>query len=155
MKYIFAALLAFMICCCTACSEAEEPHMECEVEPVAGDDNDVTGTWKLVIGEHVFDPAAPRMEDYSCDNIIYHFRDDGLLSISSDVEDHLGAFGDGQPYELVEDTIYATDGFLLKLGSGSSTINYLCSILEGVMELDDRPLEGPLLTLVRVTQEAS
>ncbi|WP_114751230.1 hypothetical protein [Pleomorphovibrio marinus] len=73
-----------------------------------------------------------------------------MLSVTSDVEDHLGAFGDGKQFDVVEDTIYSTNGYLLKLGSGSMTRNPMLTIEEGVMEINDSPLDGPVLTLIRV-----
>lgn len=73
-----------------------------------------------------------------------------MLSVTSDVEDHLGAFGDGKPFEVLEDTIYSINGYILRLGSGSMTINPMLIIEEGVMEINDAPLDGPILTLIRI-----
>lgn len=60
--------------------------MACPVVAVSAPDDDITGKWKLVKGQTVF--YEPRTEDYSCSNSVYHFQQDGILTISSDKEDY-------------------------------------------------------------------
>ncbi|TCO07121.1 hypothetical protein [Natronoflexus pectinivorans] len=73
--------------------------LKCPVDSVIGSDDDIVGKWKLVKGE-VFSSTSRelRTEDYSCNNIIYHFYPDGRLMIISDIEDHIGIIDDEYSY---------------------------------------------------------
>lgn len=114
--------------------------MACPVVAVSGPDDDITGKWKLVKGQTVF--YEPRTEDYSCSNIVYHFQQDGIVTISSDKEDYSP---DSSAYEFEQISLYTHD-FTLKIGN----IEYGCSISEGKMILDNSQLDGPIRYFVRI-----
>ncbi|WP_114751231.1 hypothetical protein [Pleomorphovibrio marinus] len=145
-RYFDVMILIFL--CCLACSEPEDPIQGCEVVPSAGDDNEIIGTWKLVSVWAFHWLEGPVEEDYSCDRIIYHFREDGILSISRDRTDDLagGDRSDGSTYELIENTVSDFHEYTLVLGNRKLWI----SITDGIMELDLRAVDGPLITLIRV-----
>jgi len=99
---IFSSLLMML-----ACQEEMRPEGElrCPVEALSGTRDDVAGKWKLVRGE-ILPSTSPEVisEDYSCDNIIFHFGEDGSLVITSDVEDYIGIIPEEYRYELGEQT---------------------------------------------------
>lgn len=130
-------LLGFL---CSHCSEAEDPDMACPIVAVIGADDDIVGKWKLVKGQTVF--YEPRTEDYSCSDIVYHFQQDGILTISSVKEDYSP---DPSAYEFDQISLYAHE-FTLKIGNRK----YGCSISEGRMILDGSPLDGPIRYFVRI-----
>jgi len=147
MKSTFPVLLAFMLLHCIACSEQEDANKECEVVPVAGDDNNIVGRWKLVEWQQVvMINGGWRIENYSCENIVYHFQEDGILSVSSSMEDFSGKSHNGSAYELVEESFENYNNYKLRIG----TLGYWFSLVDGIMKLDMRPADGPLLTLVRI-----
>ena len=62
--------------------------MACPVVAVSGADDDVVGKWQLVKVHTVFRAEGEGIADHSCDNTVYHFQKDGILTISSDKEDY-------------------------------------------------------------------
>lgn len=62
--------------------------LDCHHESVKGANNSIVGKWKLV--EHTIilgnmqQPENGSVHDYSCSNIIYHFKEDETLTVSSD-----------------------------------------------------------------------
>ncbi|MCC5938326.1 MAG: hypothetical protein JJU34_13695 [Lunatimonas sp.] len=148
MKKVYPILVTLSLLCFTACWGPEDPDKECEVVPVAGDDNNIVGRWKLVEWQQVvMINGGWRIENYSCDNIVYHFQEDGILSVSSDVTKEFGGeFHDGSMYELAEESFDNYYSYKLKIG----TLGYWFSLTDGIMKLDRRPTDGPLLTLIRI-----
>lgn len=151
MKIVYPILVTLSLLCFTACWGPEDPNKECEVVPVAGDDMDITGKWKLVSVEAHSWSEEPLKENYSCNNIIYHFREDGILSISRDRRDRKddwagGDFWDGSTYELVENTVSNFHEFTLVIARS----RHWFSLSNGIMELDTRHTDGSLITLVRI-----
>lgn len=154
-------LVAFI---CLHCSEAEDPGMDCwlpsnslacevlttildcPVVPVAGADDDITGKWKLVMGRTVF--YEPHAEDYSCNDIVYHFQADGRLTVSANIEDAMGVSSGQYEYELKRQPLFENFNrdYTLTIGNEKDA----CSIFEGSMILDNSPLDGPVLHLIRI-----
>lgn len=61
--------------------------LDCHSNSVIGMKNSIVGKWKLV--EHLFGymsqpEVSGSVHDYSCNNIIYHFKEDGTLIVNSD-----------------------------------------------------------------------
>lgn len=137
-KAVYLILLVF---CCTAASctgDEVEPEMgqTCPVEAVEGPADDIVGKWKMVWMRRGF---SIETVDHSCNNIIYHFRPDGILEVNSDVEEAGGyAFGE-YDYELILDpyNMGATSG--VKIGD---FLRWACFIEITTMILDIRPLDG-------------
>jgi hypothetical protein len=86
-KGIFA-LLSLSLILFGACQEDALPQSElnCHVEAVEGSEGDVVGKWKMVKRETIrLVSGEIEVRDYSCDNIIYYFRADGVLEINNNV----------------------------------------------------------------------
>lgn len=87
-------LLLFGISCndndseCTVNEEIENLNLNCPVSPVCGRKDDIVGKWKLVKATEAWG-MNPQTTDHSCDHIIYEFRKDGKLVITSDIEGEL------------------------------------------------------------------
>ena len=128
---LFGLVLTAFIC--LHCSKAEDPEMDCwlpatsmacqvlatsiacQVVPVAGANDDITGKWKLVKGRTLF--YEPRTEDFSCNDIVYHFQADGKLTISRDIEDLMGFSAGQHTYEFEHQPLfveYSELGYTLK-----------------------------------------
>lgn len=62
--------------------------LDCSSKSIKGANNSIVGKWKLV--EHTIilgnmqQPENGSVYDYSCSNIIYHFKEDRTLTVSSD-----------------------------------------------------------------------
>lgn len=158
---LFGLLLTAFIC--LHCSKAEDPETECwlpanslacrvlatpldcPVVPMAGADDDITGKWKLVTAVQPFTSEGPITTDHSCHNTIYHFQVDGTLTISSDRE---GVLVGQYEYELKHQPLFEhlDRDYTLIIGNGKDA----CSIFEGSMVLDNSPLDGPVLHLIRI-----
>ena len=119
----------------------------CQVVPVAGANDDITGKWKLVKGRTLF--YEPRTEDFSCNDIVYHFQADGKLTISRDIEDLMGFSAGQHTYEFEHQPLfveYSELGYTLKI----EKIKSLCGISGGSMIIDRSPFDGPILHLIRI-----
>lgn len=124
-------LILFSGTCCTDEMDPEEA---------------LIGRWKLVRGETVF--YEPRTVDYSSNDIVYHFHPNGSLTISSDLED-LIAYPDGQyVYEFNPKPVHT--GSDLKYSLKIDGVNWPCDISGRNMILDDSPLDGPILSFVKL-----
>lgn len=66
--------------------EEELTDLKCPVSPVCGKEGDIVGKWKLVKAKtaRIIEPAE--IIDYSCEDIIYEFRADKKLVMSSSVD---------------------------------------------------------------------
>lgn len=68
------------------CTVNEEiANLNCPVSPVCGKKDDIVGKWKLVKAQSKRS-VEPAKIDYSCEEIIYEFRTDKKLVISSNVD---------------------------------------------------------------------
>lgn len=128
----------------------KEDHMKeslkCPVVAKEGSDDDITGKWKLVNAQAVF--YNPSMEDYSCDDIVYDFRESGMLLVYGTDNQTIG-YGEGQ-YTFEFSTIKFYEGsegdYTLKIGNASM----VCSIKNNRLILDGSALDAPILYLIRV-----
>jgi hypothetical protein len=128
---------------CTGDEGEPERGRACPVEAVEGPEDEIVGKWKMVweIGSFLVDSV-----DHSCDNIIYHFRPDGILEVSSDVEGAGYSVGE-YDYELISDpyNMGATTGVEI-----SNFLRWACFIEPTNMILDIRPLDGPVKHFSRI-----
>lgn len=63
-------------------------HVElnyCKVTPVCGEKGNIVGKWKLVKATEAL-VTAPTSIDYSCEDIVYEFRPDNKLVVTSSGE---------------------------------------------------------------------
>jgi len=142
MKKIHLYSLVLFGFLCSHCSEAEDPEMACPVVAVSGPDDDVVGKWALVKVHTVFSAEGEGIADHSCDNTVYHFQQDGILTTSSDKE----GFSSGtSSYELSQ--IPSQPGhYTLTIGN----ITYGCSISKSTMSFGNPALDGPVRDFVRI-----
>jgi len=121
-------------------------ELGCPVSAINGPENDITGKWKLTKGQTVF--YNPQTIDYSCNNIIYHFQSDGRLKIDSDRDDIIGLDSGEYKYEYSMSVLYENikENSTLKIND----IQMPCSISRHDLIINDSPLDGPILHLVRV-----
>lgn len=132
----------------SACKKDDhlDEALRCPVEAVNGANDNITGKWKLVKAKAVF--RDPRTEDYSCNDIVYDFRADGMLVISGTTKNPIG-YDEGQyAYEFSIGKLYqeAEEDYTLKIGNTSLA----CNIEENQLVINESPLDGPILHLVRV-----
>lgn len=65
--------------------DEEIANLNCKVTPVCGEKGNIVGKWKLVKATEAL-VAAPTSIDYSCEDIIYEFRPDNKLVVTSNLE---------------------------------------------------------------------
>lgn len=93
-RWLWPLLLCLSLLLPWGCESDEEKveictiGLKCPVSPLSGKAGDIVGKWKLVLATET-QVSTPQLMDYSCDNIIYEFRKDGKLVITSDVEGQL------------------------------------------------------------------
>lgn len=67
----------------------EDENQKCNLRAIKGPIDNIVGKWKQVRVERI--PEEYSMTaDYSCDNIIYSFQEDGKLVIMSDKIEYIG-----------------------------------------------------------------
>jgi len=126
-----------------ACQDVDTPEGElrCQVEGVAGEEDDVVGKWRLIWERKGFSLDTV---DYSCNNIIYHFKPEGKLEVSnnSHVE---GEYN----YEFIWDPFNSGAATFTGIKIGDYQ-RWACMIDKTNMTLDLTPLDGPLKFFIRV-----
>jgi hypothetical protein len=137
--------LSFMFLGCKK-SEFVNLDITCPISVNKGDDRSVIGSWKLVKSETVF--MSKTNEDYSCNDIIYNFKSNGTLNITSDINNYIGDKQGSYKYSFSTSQLYngGNQPYTLKINQRAVA----CSISQGVMTLDDSPLDGPIIYLVRL-----
>lgn len=148
--YLFWMLLITILVLTGGCEKKEinENELKCPVTAKEGSDDDIIGKWKLVKVNIIKLAEEIRTEDYSCDDIIYHFREDRSLLISG-VEDGMPVRQNGEyPFELMDSVLYEHMNYdhTLKIDS----LKTACGIEDNAMILDASPLDGNTLYFVRV-----
>lgn len=143
---LYGLLLIMLVC--VHCSEPEKPDMACPVAAVNGTDHNVVGKWALVKEHNLFTSESAKLTDHSCNNTVYHFREDGILIISSDREKQRDILFQEYAYEFKLQAAY--EGFELGYTVKIEQLKYGCGISEDRMTLDSSPLDGPILYFVRV-----
>src|SRR5690625_7925740 len=106
--YLFLMLLITILVLTGGCEKKEinENELQCPVTIQEGSDDDIMGKWKLIKADITRLAEEIRTEDYSCDDIIYYFREDGSLLISG-VEDGMPVQQNGEySYELIDSILY-------------------------------------------------
>lgn len=148
-KGIFALMFLSLILI-GACQEDALPQgeLKCPLEAVDGQEDDVVGKWKMVWRREINFSTGIDTTDYSCNNIIYHFKPDGILEVISDVEEAGHSKGEYN-YELIWDPYNsgATTFRGIKIGDFE---RWACSIKTTNMTSDTSPLDGPTLHFVRI-----
>lgn len=142
-SFVLVLVLSFLLVSCQK-EETDGEALKCTVVVKEGSDDNVIGKWKLVIAETTF--FKPRKEDYSCREVFYTFREDGKLVITSNHENLIGYDVGEYAFEFDKIEHEETQYHSLKIGNG----NIGCSIENNHMILDNSPLDGPKLLLMRV-----
>lgn len=117
----------------------------CKVEGKIGADDDIFGQWKLIKGQTFF--YESKTIDYSCNNIIYEFREDETLIISSDTETVIDLGPGLYSYQLHYEPLEASDEeFTLQIDGLIMGIE----ISTDAMIVNHSYFDGPILYFVRI-----
>ena len=150
LRYILVgALCAVMFQTCKKAGPPEETvtTYRCSVNSVAGQQDDVLGKWKLLSYRTVF--YNPDTTDYSCDDIIYEFKPDGGLTVTSTVDEPHGYTAGDYAFEL-KANVAPEDGntyYTLQIGEHSQ---WPAMIEPREMILSQAYLDGPVLHFARI-----
>ena len=146
---LVGVLCALIFQTCKKAAPAEEPQdvYRCSVTSIAGQQNDILGKWKLVSYRTVF--FNPDTTDYSCDHIIYEFKRDGRLTITSDIDEPRGYTAGDYPFELETGTAIedGTMSYSLAVGEHSQ---WPAMIKPRELILSQAYLDGPVMHFLRV-----
>lgn len=132
----------------TSCQEGEFPNLRCQVKSISGSVEDVTGTWQLVqIKEFNMQTGKVNQRDYSCKNIFYDFRNDGIVQVENNGE-QTPLFEDGEfEFEFSLSPFHETmEGYTLKIRNSSWPL----FLQSDEMILDASPLDGETIRFIRV-----
>ncbi|MBB5287375.1 hypothetical protein HNQ92_005538 [Rhabdobacter roseus] len=144
-KFPFIARMLLLAASLIATSCSDGGPKTCQVPSVEGQKNNVIGKWKLMTMDRLMGRDGPVTIDLSCDNVIFHFMNDGTVTIHSDTEKYSDYGDEKLPYEWENPTLPATYGQL--------TINQLtwpAGVEEREMILDNSPLDWGRRILVRI-----
>lgn len=100
--------------------------------------SDLIGKWKLRKVQTVF--LNPRVYDYSSKDIIFDFRQDGVLIITSDIGEFVGGNSGEFSYSLSQNALS------LQIDQTSKE----CCLSDIILKLDGSSLDGPILCLVKI-----
>ncbi len=130
---------------CTGDEGEPELGRACPVEAVEGPEDEIVGKWKMVweLGSFLVDSV-----DHSCDNIIYHFRPDGVLEIDRGLNEDVD-FQREENYELIISFDDETETTVTVLTIGDFR-RWACTINRTKMELSRAPLDGPIRHFIRI-----
>lgn len=136
---IFLILIIFTHACSSDKNDSELVEFESACEQKNDVDLlDLIGKWKLRKVQTVF--LNPGVYDYSSNEIIYDFREDGVLIISSDIDEFVGGSTGEFSYSLSQNALN------LQIDQTSKT----CCLSDISLRLDGSSLDGPILCLVKV-----
>ncbi len=150
LRYILAgALYAIMFQTCKKTEPSEETvtTYRCSINSVAGHQDDVVGKWKLLSYRTVF--YNPDTTDYSCEAIIYEFKREGGLSVTSTVDEPHGYAAGDYAFEL-KANVAPEDGntyYTLQIGEQSQ---WPATIGSREMILSQAYVDGPVLHFARI-----
>lgn len=149
-KALLWAILIMILPMLGACQKQEvnNDELKCPVTAKEGPDDNIIGKWKFVKTRTAALAAPSKTYDYSCNNVIFHFKEDGLLVISG-VSEGIRSFGNGEYSFEFKDVPFFTG----MDGTYTITIGYIsgaCSIQENKMIIDRSPLDGDRQYFVRV-----
>ncbi|MEC3881491.1 hypothetical protein [Parapedobacter sp. 10938] len=146
---LVGALCAIMFQTCKKAQPSEEivTTYQCAVNSVAGHQDDALGKWKLLSHWTVF--YNPHTTDYSCDDIIYEFKREGGLTVTSTVDEPYGYAAGDYPFELKANVAPEDDNmyYTLQIGEHSP---WPATIGTREMILSQAYLDGPVLHFVRI-----
>lgn len=131
--------------------ELDINDLQCPVTAIQGEKNDIIGKWKLVKQKNAW--GLPTI-DYSCQNIIYEFKSDGnLLVTSGDGKNDLSIPLGSHEFELIS-TPLPNDPLKevqsLSIIGDSMSSSWPCEISANEMTLSQAWLDGPNLTFYRI-----
>lgn len=126
--------LALILLSVTGCMDRADPE------------ETLIGRWKLVRGETVF--FEPRTVNYSSHNIVYYFQPDGTFTVESDLEDFIG-HSPGQ-YTYRFNPSPAFNGYDMDYTLQIGGTSWACSISRNKMILDRSPLDGSILSFIKL-----
>jgi hypothetical protein len=136
---LFLFLILFLHSCSSDKNDNGLDEFECSCEQKTDVDlSDLIGKWKLRKVQTVF--LNPRVYDYSSNDIIYDFRPDGVLIVSSDIGEFVGGNAGEFSYSLSQ------SAFSLQIDQTSKA----CCLSDINLKLDGSSLDGPILCLVKV-----
>ncbi|KEO75450.1 hypothetical protein [Anditalea andensis] len=147
-KWMFFIFVLIVMNLTGSCQEVDtiEEDLKCRIESVNGPDDDVIGKWKLVKEERFrMIDGEIRINDYSCNNIIYEFKEDGLLEVTNDTGDENHASGE-YSYEFTSASSNENGYPILKKGN----LSWPCNIENSSLTLNLASLDGPTLFFIRI-----
>lgn len=148
IRMVVYGSLVLCFCAFVGCAEEDaEPELgrACPVDAVEGSEDGIVGKWKMVWMRRGFSIDTV---DFSCDNVIYHFRPDGILEVSSDVEG-IGYVAGDYNYELIWDP-YNSGATTFRGVKIDDFLRWACYIETTTMTLDITPLDGPMKHFIRI-----
>lgn len=105
---------------------------------------DIVGKWKLEKVKTVF--YEPKEYDYSENNIIYLFRANRTLKVTSDVDENMAHNPGEYSYRVEKSSVYKeTDVIVINNGPEA-----ICSISGNNLIIDDSPRDGYIYSFTRV-----
>ncbi|MCH7414893.1 hypothetical protein MM213_15440 [Belliella sp. R4-6] len=140
-------LLFLVLMMIASCQEdgLPEGELKCPVEAVEGQEDDVVGKWKLVERRTIsLFSGEIEVKDYSCDNVLYCFKPDGVLQIN----DNVGGWGyetGVYNYELIPPA-ENEDHIKLRIGD----LKWPFKIGESEMTLNMAHVDGPISLFLRI-----
>ena len=148
--YLLWMILVVILSLSGGCEKEEKNknQLQCTVTVKKGADDDIIGKWKLVKARIIKLAHDISTEDYSCNDIIYHFKADGSLIISG-VDDGMPVMRNGEYAFEFNDTIlydHLEYDHTLKIGKSKKA----CGIHNNAMTLDASPVDGNTLYFIRV-----
>jgi hypothetical protein len=142
-------LLIFILVILLSCKKNEvvdiDMDLKCPTVARVGSNTQAEGKWKLLQGSTVF--YDTRTVDYSCNEVIYDFRSNGIVIITSDIQELIGTNPGDHSYEFTRKPLFEGGNyFTIKINTNSVS----CRISDGLMTLDDSAFDGPILHLARM-----
>jgi len=151
-KAQWGALVILIAVFSQTCKKSASPvetveTLQCAVNSVAGKQHEIRGKWKLVSYRTVF--YNPTTTDYSCNQIIYEFKQGGRLVVSSDVVEPNGYPAGDYSYEFNQQA--ASGGnpahYTLRVGEHSE---WPATVGSSEMILSQAYLDGPVMRFIRI-----
>jgi hypothetical protein len=147
VKNSLLSTVIFFTILVSSCSSQEigsNQTQKCNIDSIIGDKNNIIGRWRLLNNSNIFGPTPTTFIDYSCENIIFEFRESDTLKI----ENNLNKF-----------PIYSSGLYNYSYTLGDSTkfaivainnFKWICIPSESKLVLDASMLDGGKLNLIRI-----
>lgn len=145
---ILAVLIAVVLMFNLSCKDEKvdvDDDLKCPVSAIKGANNKIIGKWKLVKWSLPFSPNSNEI-DYSCNEVIYEFGSNGILNVTSDLQERQGYANGSYTFEfkmsnnkpqLTINGLVFGDGYILTLSSTKMIWN-------------NSPVDGPIYTFIRI-----